>query len=211
MAFSNQLIPDSTFITTTLPILEHKPSKPIITDRLIIRPLVLSDLETYHTLISQPEAMSNTDGLCQPVVDMNETWDLIDFMQTLYYPFISFGIFLKKSDGNEGDLIDDGGVHNMTSPKTGWPEFGYKFKKELWGKGYATEFANAFLQFWWSLPRILTRIQVNPSSIDFPNASQEATELVYAWTTADNLASQRVMQKVGFESYENFNNRRVHW
>lgn len=84
-------------------------------------------------------------------------------------------------------------------------------RKSTGAKAFATEFANAFLQFWWSLPRILTRIQVNPCSIDFPNASQEATELVYAWTTADNLASQRVMQKVGFESYENFDNRRVHW
>lgn len=39
------------------------------------------------------------------------------------------GIFLNKSDGNEGVLIGDGGIHHINT-KGEWPELSYRFNME---------------------------------------------------------------------------------
>ena len=127
-------------VSTTLPNIEDYILEPIITDRLIIRPLLLSDLEAYRTLRSQPEAMAHS-GRGRPDIDLSETLAKLQRLQAPYHNrHVYFGIFLKKSNGDEGDLIGDGGVHKFVSDQTGWPEFGYKLKKEYWGYGYGTEF-----------------------------------------------------------------------
>ena len=197
-------------VSTTLPYVEDYILESITTNRLIIRPLLLSDLEAYRTLRSQPEAMAHS-GRGRPDIDLSETLAKLQRLQAPYHnSHVYFGIFLKKSNGDEGDLIGDGGVHKFVSDQTGWPEFGYKFKKEYWGCGYATEFAKAFLEFWWSLPRTETRIQIAPSSV-YLQDTPKVVEQVYAWTTVDNIASQRVLQKAGFESFEGLDNGLVNW
>jgi RimJ/RimL family protein N-acetyltransferase len=123
---------------------------------------------------------------------------------------VYFGIFLKEPDGSEGELIGDGGVHKFVSDEIGWPEFGYKLKKEHWGYGYATEFVKVFMEFWWNLTReprsLLVRIPA-PGLLYTP----KVRERVYAWTTRDNRASQRVLMKVGFEKIEGINNGLINW
>lgn len=197
-------------VSTTLPYLEDYKLGSIISDRLIIRPLLLSDLEAFRTLRSQPEAMAHS-GRGRPDADLNETLAKLQRLQAPYHnSHVYFGIFLKKSNGDEGDLIGDGGVHKFVSDETGWPEFGYKFKKEYWGCGYATEFAKAFLKFWGSLPHTEARIQIAPSSMDLQDIPK-VVEQIYAWTTVDNIASQRVLHKVGFESFKGLDNGLVNW
>ena len=197
-------------ISTTLPYVEDYILEPITTDRLIIRPLLLSDIEVYRTLRSQPEAMAHSSR-GRPDLDTSETLAYLQRLQPPYHnSHLYFGIFLKKSNGDEGDLIGDGGVHKFVSDQTGWPEFGYKLKKEYWGCGYATEFAKAFLEFWWSLPRTDARIQIAPSSV-YPRDTPRVVEQVYAWTTVDNIASKRVLQKAGFEFFEGLDNGLVNW
>jgi RimJ/RimL family protein N-acetyltransferase len=39
-----------------------------------------------------------------------------------------FGAFLLSN----GELIGEGGVHSLASSSSGWPEIGYKFRKEFW-------------------------------------------------------------------------------
>lgn len=196
-------------VSTTLPkVGDNLPS--IRSDRLIIRPLLPSDLEPFYTLRSQPEAMTDS-GKQRPDADLSETRAKLKSLQPPYHnSHVYFGIFLKKSDDNEGELIGDGGVHKFRSDHTGWPEFGYKFKKEYWGRGYATEFARAFMEFWWSLPRMDAQILVASSSMDFQN-TPKATEQVYAYTRKDNLASQKVLEKIGFEPFQGLNNGLVNW
>lgn len=193
------------FIKTTLPY-DLVATNPIITDNLIIRPFIDSDLEAFHTITSQPEAMTSDGG---PVANRHETKQLFE-LRLPPYPYSSyyFGIFLNN--GSESDLIGSGGIYQMNCPETGWPKFEYKLKKEYWGQGYTTEFAKAFMVFWKSLPREITSFDVAPSTINLNN-SHQATELLYAWTKVDNIPSQKVLQKIGFESFEGLDNGLINW
>ena len=116
-------------VLTTLPVIEDE--LPIIqTDRLIIRPPVYSDIDAYYSLRTQPEAMTDS-GRGIPDPDICVTLNKLERLIKRDKDSVYFFIFLKNPDGSEGDLIGDGGVHNLKSDSTGWPEFGYKFKKEF--------------------------------------------------------------------------------
>ncbi len=126
-------------------------------------------------------------GRGKPGADLNETLVKLKHLQQISCrnPHLYFGIFLKNSDGSEGELIGDGGVHKIGLTHTEWSEFGYKFRKEYWGFGYATEFVCTFMQFWWNLPRMNARIEVALCSTAFLGMPK-ALEIVYAWTTVNN-------------------------
>ncbi|KAI0095431.1 acyl-CoA N-acyltransferase [Hypoxylon sp. NC0597] len=183
-------------VETTLPCVPLPPisqRQPISTKRLVIRPVREDDLEAYHELRSQPEAMIGTRR-GRPDRDIDETRSA---MQDLLSPKDSkafyFGVFLAST----GALIGEGGVHTMESASCGWPEIGYKFRKEFWGQGYGTEFLRALLEAWWNLPRSHVELRVSSSSID-RNGELKATEQIYATTAADNIGSRRVLEKLGF-------------
>nr|YP_009317072.1 N-acetyl-transferase [Pestalotiopsis fici]AOW71168.1 N-acetyl-transferase [Pestalotiopsis fici] len=111
----------------------------------------------------------------------------------------------------EGELIGDGGVHQFTGTLSGWPEFGYKFKKEHWGLGFATEFAKAFMTHWWNnLPRDRREIAVVSATLDI-EVSSETSEQVCAWTKKGNEKSERVLEKVGFQKFQGLENGFTNW
>nr|YP_010620791.1 hypothetical protein PN052_mgp25 [Pseudofabraea citricarpa]WAX38802.1 hypothetical protein [Pseudofabraea citricarpa] len=190
-------------VSTTRPLVDGILPLPIFTDRLIIRSFRLSDLEAYHTLQTQPEAH---EGYLELVsTDLSCTEDRLKKELPPYESRLYLGIYLKKSDDSEGDLIGNGGMQNLHSQK-GWPNFGYQLKKEYWNKGYATEFATAFMRFWWGLPRERTNLEITYSSVDFQDRS-EVAERVYASAKLDNKASQRVLEKLGFEPFGYIDNK----
>ena len=193
---------------TTLPVIEDE--LPIIhTDRLIIRAPLYSDIDAYYSLRSQPEAMTDS-GRGKPDANISDTFNKLERLIKGDKNNVYFFIFLKNIDGSEGDLIGDGGVHNFKSDSTGWPEFGYKFKKEFWGQGYATEFGKTFMQFWGNLPRKDVEISVAPSSIDFHDSLQ-VKERLTAYTRYENLASQNVLWKLGFQPFKGLKNGLINW
>jgi RimJ/RimL family protein N-acetyltransferase len=119
-----------------------------------------------------------------------------------YNSQLYLGIFLKKADGSEGNLIGDGGVHHLGTNGE-WPELSYRFRMEYWGRGYATEFIGSFMGFWWSLPREETSIQIRPGTIGLNDTpTKVVAERVYASVKLENKASQRVLQKAGFQRFE---------
>lgn len=104
-------------VSTTLPLVDDNlPTIP--TDRLILRPLLLTDLEAFQTIRSQPQAMAHS-GRGRPDADLSETLAKLQRLQAPYHnSHVYFGIFLKKSDDSEGELIGDGGVHKFMSDET---------------------------------------------------------------------------------------------
>ena len=195
-------------VLTTLPVVNGE--LPIIyTDRLIIRAPEYSDIDAYYSLRTQPEAMTDS-GRGKPDANISETLNKLERLIKGDKNNVYFFIFLKNLDGSEGDLIGDGGVHNFKSDSTGWPEFGYKFKKEFWGQGYATEFGKAFMQFWGSLSREDVVIPVAPSSID-NHDNLYVKERLTAYTRNENLASKNVLQKLGFQTFEGLKNGLINW
>ena len=95
-------------------------------------------------------------------------------------------------------MIGIGGCHQLKS-MFGWPAMGYMFRKEFWGKGLATEFTRAWLDMWCKLPREEVHIEVDQRSI--LNEEGEVLEVMTAFTSAENLASQKVLEKSGFERF----------
>jgi RimJ/RimL family protein N-acetyltransferase len=199
-------------VSTTLPNVEDNIIGSIETKRLIIRPLLLpTDLEAYRSIRSQPEAMtSSSTGLPDATMKQTEA-KLIRLQQPYRDSHVYFGIYLKNSDDTEGELIGDGGVHKFADTETGWPEFGYKLKKEFWGLGYATEFGKGFMQYWWNnFARTERQVLIVPSSVDY-QATLEATEHVCAWTKRGNEKSERVLEKIGFERFQGLENGMINW
>lgn len=183
-------------VLTTRPILGDNLSLPIYSDHLIIRPFRSTDIQSYHTLLSEPEAMEGNN--MSPNVSYTE--EILEDQFPPYHSQVILGIFLKKSDGSEGDFIGEGGAHHLRT--TGeWPELSYRFKKQYWNRGYATEFAKSFMRFWWNLPRETVNLQVRPTTVSNEDTSSIIRERVYASVKQGNKASQRVLYKTGFELF----------
>jgi [ribosomal protein S5]-alanine N-acetyltransferase len=83
-------------------------------------------------------------------------------------------------DRATGEAIGDAGI--LYLPATGENELGYRLVKPWWGKGLATEVAEAWMQYAFN--------------------ELGMTELI-AFSHPDNVASVRVMEKCGFEFLRN--------
>ena len=180
-----------TTVQTTLPILPPLAARsPILTERLLLRPLILSDVQALHALRSQPEVMIWTrKGV--PDSSLQETQVYLAERLGVQEDSFSGAICLRSN----GEMIGIGGVPRMAG-ELGWPTIGYLFLKETWGKGYGTEFVRGFLQAWWSLERANHEIEVDKSTI---GADGEGTkEIVIAGIIEGNAASENILRKTGF-------------
>jgi RimJ/RimL family protein N-acetyltransferase len=198
MAVENPLV-RRVLAKSTLPCLPLPPNamrQHIHTERLVLRPLDRNDFDGFRILRTQPEAMTGTT-LGRVDRGIAETHAALDFfLPPNDSKAFLYGIFLATS----GELVGEGGVHSMESSVSGWPEIGYKFKKEHWGHGYATEFLRGFLTAWWSLPRRTVEVNAHQSSIEF-KGREIVQEQVFANTDIENTPSQRVLAKAGFRSF----------
>lgn len=184
-------------VKTTLPTQPLPPivaRLPIITDRLIIRSWLPTDLAQLRVLRTQPEVMQYT---MVGHVDLDEAvtqawlarWTASNDVLTH-----NCAITLRET----GELIGSGGTHSLKSD-FGWPELGYMFRSEFWGKGYATEFVRAYTASWAALPREEVEIMVDPRTVDADGKTAE--EQLIAITEDVNEGSQRVLRKCGWEHF----------
>ena len=200
MASSANPRPNRVKVKTTIP---TKPfplnsSRPTVTtDRLILRALVPEDVHGLHILRTQPEIMANNpQGRLDK--DLEETKPKLALYlapkdETTFY----FATCLKET----GEMVGLGGCYS-TSSLLGWPVIGYMIRKELWGQGLVTEFVHAFMDIWWKLPRAEVEIEVDPRTLSgAPDGDGRVREQMSTWTTTDNIGSQRVLEKSGFEHY----------
>ncbi|KFY46591.1 hypothetical protein V494_00402 [Pseudogymnoascus sp. VKM F-4513 (FW-928)] len=188
---------NSVTVQTTLPVQPYplaSERSPIKTERLIIRPFQASDLDALYELRQQPEVMQYTKrGV--PDINRTESQEILNTMMgTPGNSMFNFAI----CDGKTNILIGTGGCH-LRVGQVGWPEIGYMFRKEAHGKGYATEFVNAFLAAYWALPRVQTQVMVDAQTVELNEGVTDARECLGATTTADNKLSHSVLQKTGFE------------
>lgn len=83
----------------------------------------------------------------------------------------------------------------------GWPAIGYMIRTEFWGQGVATEFVKAWLESWWKLPRAEAELEVDRRTLLPEEGEESSPEQVIAFTLLDNIGSQRVLEKAGFERF----------
>lgn len=197
-------------VRTPLPVLPQSLSRPhITTPRLVLRPFEPSDLDALCILRQQPEVMQwTTAGRVD--LDRGETADkLALFLPPNDTKTFNCAICLKET----GELIGQGGVHAFeqpaddaaAGPQLGWPEVGYMIRQEYWGKGIATEFLTAFLEMWSGLPRegqVERKVTASSAGATVPAPVEE--EQLVAVIDASNAASQKILERCGFESFLSF-------
>lgn len=177
----------STLPKTPFPPLDER--SPIRTERLILRPLTENDLDGLRALRTQPEVMYWTiQGRPDATIEETKANLALQLKPERY----NWAICIADT----GEFIGIGGMVTMKG-ELGWPELGYMIRKEAWGKGYVPEFIKAFLELWWSLPRVEAELTVDESTIR--GDGEVKKEVALALVRDTNVKSHKVSSKVGLE------------
>jgi ribosomal-protein-alanine N-acetyltransferase len=145
------------------------------TPRLLLREMQISDAHDMFLLNSDPEVIRYTgDAAFECVAAAKE------FLSN-YSPYIKYGvgrwIVVRKSD-----LKILGWCGLKFHPDEGVYDVGYRFFREHWNQGYATESALACLDFGWKKPEI---------------------ERIIGHAMIENKASIRVFENLGMQYHSN--------
>ena len=142
------------------------------TARLIIRPYTLDDLDDHFAVIaSDPDVMQFLPGGEPRTYEQSQrsVAYMAEQWDTQDYGF--WALFLK--DG--GDFIGYTGLMTIP-PDHQYVEIAYAIGKDYWGQGYTTEAGRATLTYGFDVCGF---------------------EQILALAVPDNIASQRVMEKIG--------------
>ncbi|WP_284652580.1 GNAT family N-acetyltransferase [Flavobacterium terrisoli] len=155
----------------------------LATDRLILRPLELSDAADMFAMDSNPEVHKY---LWQnPTQTIEEIIKVIENIHGQYERnnIGRFATILKET----GEFIGWTGIKFITDePENGninFYDYGYRLNPKFWGKGYASEASLAWLDYGF-----------NEMKIDIMNA----------YAHHENGASNRVLEKIGMSFIENY-------
>lgn len=145
------------------------------TPRLVLRPLYLNDAQDVFEYSSNPNVTRYND--CEPFKAIQESTEFIKLTQNLNAD--NSLSFLAIVDKNLNKVIGTVGLFRRTDLSKWSLELGYSLGESSWGKGYATEAVRSLMDYAFAILPGLERI--------------EATCLT------PNLASQRVLEKVGMQ------------
>lgn len=143
----------------------------LLTDRLILRPLVVQDLNDLAQLYAQPILMQYITG--HPLAYDQVRAGLRE--QIGHHARYGFGFCAVLLKAN-GALIGRGGLKPVESPNGVTGELSWLLRKDYWGRGLATELGRASIEYGLT-DLCLTRI--------------------FATAYRANRASVRVMEKLG--------------
>jgi ribosomal-protein-alanine N-acetyltransferase len=139
------------------------------TERLVFHPFTPDELDLVVELHSDPQVQRHMGGMWSPK-EMQETLDRFVRHQA------SVGHSKWKASLRDGTFVGRAGVGPFEL--TGDCELGYCFKTAFWGQGLATEAARGIVDWFFA---------------NTPN------DHLIGFTTPGNLASQRVLTKVGMQ------------
>ena len=151
------------------------------TDRLLLRPLELTDAEAMFAMDNNPEVHKYLWQ--KPTLAIEETIKTIEYVRTQYetHNIGRFATILKET----GEFIGWTGIKfvhdHIENGNTNFYDYGYRLNEKFWNKGYATEASIAWLDYGF-----------NQMKIDKMNA----------YTHNDNGASNHILEKVGMTMVE---------
>jgi RimJ/RimL family protein N-acetyltransferase len=154
----------------------------IETERLLIRELQPGDDQGMFELDSDPEVMRYIGR--KPVDTIEESRSVIAFIQQQYTANgIGRWAVLEKKSGHFLGWVGFKLIQELTNNHINFYDFGYRFVRREWGKGYATEASIASLHF-------------GKKELKLPD--------IYAMTDVNNGTSRHILEKLGFKLLETF-------
>jgi RimJ/RimL family protein N-acetyltransferase len=144
------------------------------TERLALRQFTATDVDNLFNLDSDPEVMRFLTGGTPTPREVIQNDILPTFLRS-YERFTGFGVWAAI----EKESLDFLGWFSFRPKDAASPndvQLGYRLRQAVWGQGYATEGARALICKGFTEPGV---------------------QRVSATTYQDNLASRRVMEKVG--------------
>ena len=159
------------------------------TDRLILRELKSSDAEAFFAMDHNPNVHEYLWN--KPVQKIEETIEVITFVRQQYVDngIGRFAIILKQTN----EFIGWAGLKYNTEEvnhKINFYDIGYRLDEKFWGKGYASEASFAWLKYAFETMNIKT---------------------IEAAAHAENVASNRILQKMGMQMTEYYLEDEVSW
>lgn len=141
------------------------------TSRLLLRGITESHRDDFLRLHLDPRVVAMMSG----EVRREQTIAWFD-TQVDHWQKWQFGLWIAF-DRLSGDLVGSGGLHNLDFEGHQEIELDYCIHPDFWGRGLGTELANQSVQVGFETLRL---------------------SKIICFTRHSNIASQRVMQKVGF-------------
>jgi len=157
----------------------------IETERLILRPVLETDLEGMFELDSDPDVHKYLGN--KPIKTKEEAKKAIDYIVKQYHER-GIGRWAVVDKATK-EFMGWSGLKLNTKEESYHPNFsdfhdvGYRFIKRFWGKGYATESAKAAIDYAFNTMQLQT---------------------VYGITEMGNEASHNVLLKLGLIHEENY-------
>ena len=152
------------------------------TERFYLRELIESDVDGFYELDSDPEVHRYLGN--SPVTDKQQLADVIKYVQQQY---IENGIGRwAVVDKNTNEFIGWSGlklVKDTINNQSNYYDLGYRLIRKHWGKGIATETAKASIEYGFNVMNL---------------------KEIIAAIHCDNVASNNVVKKLGFELVETF-------
>jgi RimJ/RimL family protein N-acetyltransferase len=162
--------------------MSHENNLRLETERLILRPMLQTDLDALLLIFTDRKVMAAFDQ--DPFTrEQMQGWLQRNLDHQNEFGYGLFSVLLKQT----GELIGDCGLEQIED--MGAAELGYDFRSDFWYRGYATEAAIAVQDYAFAvlhLPLLISLIRVG------------------------NLSSKRVAEKVGMTLAEEFTRYGIH-
>jgi RimJ/RimL family protein N-acetyltransferase len=150
------------------------------TDRLVLRRFKGDDLELIVELDGDPEVKRYIDGGAD--VDREDLAETLTWWLGYYERYEGYG-FWAAIEKSSGEFVGWFHLRPAEGARSTEPELGYRLRREVWGRGYATEGSKALVD---------------------KAFSDLGAERVNASTMVVNPASRRVMEKAGLRYVRTF-------
>ena len=159
------------------------------TDRLILREMLVSDAEALFEMDNNPKVHQYLSN--KPLTDISEVHSYIQLVREQYIQnnIGRFVVVLKETN----KLMGWAGLKyntEMVNNKIHFYDIGYRLNEKFWGKGYSSEASFAWLDYGFNEIKI---------------------EILEAAAQTDNIASNKILQKIGLKMTEQYLEDGVSW
>ena len=159
------------------------------TERLILREMLPSDAPSLFEMEINPNVHKYLWN--KPLTSIDEVYQYIEMVRNQYLEnnIGRFVVVLKETN----ELIGWAGLKyntEMLNNKVHFYDIGYRLNEKFWGKGYASEASFAWLDYGFKVMKI---------------------KIMEAAAQTDNIASNKILQKIGLKMTEQYLEDGVSW